>query len=85
MTVPLIAVIAHQRSVLRLRGRERRGRTTVARQRAVQLGSIVGNDYLVEGGLKEGEQLVVSGVQKIGDGVPVKSCRRAPRRSRARR
>ena len=32
---------------------------------------IVGNDYLLLGGLKEGERLVVSGIQKIGDGVPV--------------
>jgi multidrug efflux pump subunit AcrA (membrane-fusion protein) len=44
---------------------------TVARQRAVSLGSIVGNDYVVERGLTPGEELVVSGIQKIGDGVPV--------------
>jgi membrane fusion protein (multidrug efflux system) len=49
------------------------GGTTVARQRAVQLGTMVGNDYIVVGGLKEGEHLVVSGVQKIGDGMPVQA------------
>jgi membrane fusion protein (multidrug efflux system) len=32
---------------------------------------MVGNDYVVEGGLKPGELLVVSGVQKIGEGMPV--------------
>lgn len=44
---------------------------TVARQRAVQLGPMVGNDYVLLSGITPGEQLIVSGVQKIGDGVPV--------------
>jgi RND family efflux transporter MFP subunit len=43
----------------------------VAHQRAVTLGPVVGNDYLVLTGLKPGEQLIVSGIQKIGDGAPV--------------
>ena len=43
----------------------------VARQRAVTLGPIVGNDYVVLSGLKPGEPLIVSGVQKISDGAPV--------------
>lgn len=42
-----------------------------AKQRAVQLGDILGNDYIVREGLKPGEQLIVSGLQKIGDGAPV--------------
>jgi RND family efflux transporter MFP subunit len=44
---------------------------TVARQRAVQVGPIVGNDYVVTSGLKAGDRLIVSGVQKIRDGAPV--------------
>jgi RND family efflux transporter MFP subunit len=47
------------------------GGQTVARQRAVELGPIVGNDYVVRSGLKPGDRLIVSGVQKIGDGAPV--------------
>ena len=47
------------------------GGKTVARQRGVELGAIVGNDYVVKSGLKSGERLIVSGVQKIGDGSPV--------------
>ena len=43
----------------------------VARQRPVQVGELVGNDYVVTGGLKAGDQLIVSGIQKIGDGAPV--------------
>jgi RND family efflux transporter MFP subunit len=44
----------------------------VARQRPVQVGEVLGNDYVVTGGLKPGERLIVSGIQKIGDGAPVK-------------
>jgi RND family efflux transporter MFP subunit len=44
---------------------------TVARQRAVEPGPMVGNDYVVKSGLKAGEKLIVSGVQKIRDGAPV--------------
>jgi RND family efflux transporter MFP subunit len=47
------------------------GGMMVARQRPVQLGPVVGNDYVVLSGLNEGEQLIVSGIQKIGDGMPV--------------
>jgi RND family efflux transporter MFP subunit len=43
----------------------------VAHQRAVTLGPVVGNDYVVLTGLKPGEKLIVSGIQKIGDGAPV--------------
>ena len=43
----------------------------VAKQKAVQLGGIVGNAYVVEGGLAAGEQLIISGLQKIRDGAPV--------------
>jgi RND family efflux transporter MFP subunit len=43
----------------------------VARQKPVQLGEIVGNDYVVQSGLSAGEQLIVSGLQKIRDGAPV--------------
>ena len=45
----------------------------VARQRPVDVGEVIGNDYVVRGGLKPGEKLIVSGIQKIGDGAPVKA------------
>jgi RND family efflux transporter MFP subunit len=44
----------------------------VARQRLVEPGPVVGNDYVIESGLKPGERLIVSGVQRIADGAPVK-------------
>jgi hypothetical protein len=54
------------------------GAGTVARQRAVEPGPVVGNDYVVKAGLKVGEKLIVSGVQKIGDGAPVSILAAAP-------
>jgi multidrug efflux pump subunit AcrA (membrane-fusion protein) len=47
------------------------GGSTVARQRVVEPGPVVGNDYVLKSGLKPGDRLIVSGVQKIGDGAPV--------------
>jgi len=47
------------------------GGATVAHQRAVEPGPLVGNDYVVKSGLKPGDKLIVSGVQKIRDGSPV--------------
>ena len=49
------------------------GQGLVARQRPVQVGELQGNDYVVKGGLKAGDQLIVSGIQKIGDGAPVRA------------
>ena len=45
----------------------------VAHQRPVQVGQVQGNDYVVKGGLKAGDKLIVSGIQKIADGAPVRA------------
>ena len=45
---------------------------TVARQQQVQLGDIIGNDYVVLSGLKAGDHLIVGGFQFLADGMPVK-------------
>jgi multidrug efflux pump subunit AcrA (membrane-fusion protein) len=45
---------------------------TVARQRPVTVGDLIGEDYVVKSGLKPGERVIVSNLQKIGDGAPVK-------------
>jgi multidrug efflux pump subunit AcrA (membrane-fusion protein) len=44
----------------------------VARQRPIVVGELLGNDYVVRSGLKAGDKVIVSGIQKIGDGAPVK-------------
>jgi RND family efflux transporter MFP subunit len=50
----------------------------VARQKPIDVGQVVGNDYVVTRGLQAGEQLIVSGIQKIGDGAPVQVQAAAP-------
>jgi RND family efflux transporter MFP subunit len=51
---------------------EEAGGGFVARQRPIEVGEVLGNDYVVRSGIKTGERLIVSGIQKIGDGAPVK-------------
>jgi RND family efflux transporter MFP subunit len=43
----------------------------VVRQKPLQVGQIVGNDYVVLDGVKPGDKVVVSGTQFLVDGVPV--------------
>lgn len=70
LTVPLTAVT-------RINGQyfvyvvDKRGEMTVAKQQAVTLGNVIGNDYVVQDGLSGGVQLITGGIQKIGDGSPV--------------
>jgi len=44
---------------------------TVARQRLLKLGEIIGNDYPVLEGVKPGDHVIVSGTQFLQDGAPV--------------
>ena len=43
----------------------------VARQRAIKVGPIVGENYSVTEGLKAGDRVVVSGAQKLADNAPI--------------
>ena len=43
----------------------------VAHMRPVNVGAIVGNNYILLDGLAPGDQLIAAGIQKIGDGAPV--------------
>jgi multidrug efflux pump subunit AcrA (membrane-fusion protein) len=44
----------------------------IARQKPLTVGELMGNDYVVRSGVKAGDRLIVSGIQKLGDGAPVK-------------
>jgi len=44
---------------------------TIARQRLLKLGEIIGNNYPVLEGLKAGDHVIVSGTQFLQDGAPV--------------
>jgi RND family efflux transporter MFP subunit len=71
LTVPLVALNRINGQFFAYVAESGEAGATVARQRAVEPGPMIGNDYVVKSGLKPGERLIVSGVQKIGDGAPV--------------
>ncbi len=70
LTIPVVAVtrMGGQHYVFVAEGNEK---GLVARQRPVTVGAVVGNDYLVLAGLKEGDRLITGGIQMLGDGAPV--------------
>jgi RND family efflux transporter MFP subunit len=70
LAIPVVAVsrIAGQHFVFVA---EKADTGFVARQKPVTLGNVVGEDYIVRRGLMAGERVIVSNVQKIGDGAPV--------------
>ena len=72
LTIPLTSVVRINGQFFAFVAEPGEGGALVARQRAVQLGPVIGNNYIVTGGLKAGDQLIVSGIQKIGDGAPVR-------------
>lgn len=49
-----------------------------AQARPVQVGEQVGDQWLVNGGLKQGESVIVDGVMRIGPGAPVQVAAPAP-------
>ena len=71
LAIPVVAVtrLAGQHFVFVA---EPMGQGFVARQKPITVGTIVGDDYVVESGLKAGDRVIVSNVQKIGDGAAVK-------------
>jgi RND family efflux transporter MFP subunit len=71
LTVPLVAVTRISGQYFLFVVEPGEGGGFVARQRPVTLGPVVGNDYLVAGGVKVGDRVVVAGIQKIGDGASV--------------
>lgn len=71
LTVPLVALNRINGQFFAYVAEAGQGGGMVARQRAIDPGAVVGNDYVVKSGLKAGEKLIVSGVQKIRDGAPV--------------
>ncbi len=70
---PVIPVTA----VSRLSGKmfafvaESQGQQSVAKQRLIQVGDLIGNDYVVLDGIKPGDKIIVTSVQMLADGMPV--------------
>jgi RND family efflux transporter MFP subunit len=71
LAVPIVAVsrLAGQHFVFVA---EQSDKGVVARQKPIIVGEVSGDDYVVRSGLMAGERVIVSNVQKIGDGAPVK-------------
>jgi RND family efflux transporter MFP subunit len=71
-------------AVLRISGQffafvaEEAGGKLVAKQRAIKVGPIVGNQYPVLDGIKAGERVVTSGAQKLADGAPIQPAAPSP-------
>ena len=50
---------------------EGQGQQAVARQRVIQVGDLIGNDYVVLDGINAGDKIIVTSVQMLADGMPV--------------
>jgi RND family efflux transporter MFP subunit len=72
LTVPLTAVVRISGQYFCFVAEKGAQGGLVAKQKPIEVGQLVGNDYVVRSGLKAGETLIVSGIQKIGDGAPVR-------------
>jgi multidrug efflux pump subunit AcrA (membrane-fusion protein) len=49
------------------------GGKLIAKQRAIKVGPITGENYPVLDGLKAGERIVTSGTMKLADGAPIQA------------
>jgi RND family efflux transporter MFP subunit len=72
LVVPVLAVLRLNGQPFVFVAEEQQGQL-VARQRAVRLGPITGDRYTVVEGLAPGDRVVVSGVQRLGDGAPIQA------------
>lgn len=73
LKVPVTAVVRISGQYFCFVAEPGQGGGLVARQRPIDVGQVVGNDYVVRNGLKAGDKLIVSGIQKVGDGAPVRA------------
>jgi RND family efflux transporter MFP subunit len=69
-TVPVTAVTRIGGQAFVLVAEEKDG-SSVAHQKLVQLGEVAGPNYVVLGGLKPGDKLILNGTGFIADGMPV--------------
>jgi RND family efflux transporter MFP subunit len=72
ITVPVLSVVRVNGQPFVFVARDKNGQLA-AEQRLVQVGPIVGNDITIRSGLTAGERVVVSGVQKLANGAPIRA------------
>jgi len=78
LVVPVTAVLRVNGQLFAFVAESAAGGTLTARQRPIKVGPIVGDNYPVLDGLKAGDRIVVSGVQKLADGVPIAAQAESP-------
>jgi RND family efflux transporter MFP subunit len=69
--VPILAVSRLGGQYFAFVAEPQNGGSFVARQKPLTIGQTVGNNYEVQGGLKAGDKVIISGTQFLLDGVPV--------------
>jgi RND family efflux transporter MFP subunit len=69
--VPMLAVSRLAGQYFAFVAEPEKGGSYVARQKPIEVGLTVGNDYEVRNGIKPGDKVIVSGTQFLLDGVPV--------------
>jgi RND family efflux transporter MFP subunit len=72
ISVPVVAVNRISGQYFVFVAEQGQGGALVARQKPVTVGDLIGDSYIVRSGVKEGEKVIVSNIQKLQDGVPVK-------------
>ena len=71
LAVPVTAVLRINGQFFAFVAEAGAGGALIAKQRAIKVGPITGDNYPVLEGIKPGERVVVSGAQKLADGAPV--------------
>lgn len=71
LTVPVVAATRINGRYFVFVAEAGEGGATVARQKPIGVGRVIGSDYVVTDGLQAGERVIVGGIQKIGEGSPV--------------
>jgi RND family efflux transporter MFP subunit len=69
--VPILAVSRLAGQYFAFVAEPEKGGSYVARQKPIEVGQTVGNDYEVRNGIKPGDKVIVSGTQFLLDGAPV--------------
>jgi hypothetical protein len=68
--IPVLAV-SRQSSAIFAFTVGKKGDQTVAQQKVIKTSNIVGNNYVVQSGLNPGDQVIVTSVNLLADGMPV--------------
>jgi RND family efflux transporter MFP subunit len=72
ISVPVVAINRISGQYFVFVAEQGQGGALVAKQKPITVGDLIGDSYIVRSGVKEGEKVIVSNIQKLQDGVPVK-------------